>query len=109
MPSFTKLATVSASTRRPPAVSGGKRGVPATHVVSLMCTPLDPASSELVPQRLLETPMELLQTFVDNSVDIIEGDVLVVGTTEYPIRYVGDWAWRNTTYRYLLIEKLKRA
>jgi hypothetical protein len=109
MPSFTTLAKVTASTKRPPATSGNKRGTPVANVLSLTCTPLDPAQADLIPQRLLETPLELLQTFVDNNVDIVEGDLLVVGSTEYPIRYVGDWAWRNTTYRYLLLEKLKRA
>ena len=44
----------------------------------------------------------------DETVHIIEGDVLVVGSKEDPIRAVEDWTWRSPTYRLLVLEELKR-
>jgi len=107
--SFARLASVTASTKRPPTISSGKRGAPATNVASLKCTPLDPVDAELRQRLALDTPHELLQTFVDNGVDIVEGDLLVVGSTEYPIRSVGDWYWSplSADYVRLILEDLK--
>lgn len=106
--SFSRLAGVTASTKRTPAIAGGKRGVAATQIASLSCTPLDPLDAEIRQRLALDTPHELLQTVVDDGLDIVEGDVLVQGTKEYPIRAVEDWAWRTTTYRLLVLEDLKR-
>lgn len=107
--SFARAANVTASTKRPPSISGGKRGAPATNISSLSCTPLDPINPELRQRLALETPHELLQTFVDTALDIKEGDILVVSDTEYPIRAVGDWAAAASmpAYKWLVIEDLK--
>jgi len=107
--SFARLASVTASTKRPPAISSGKRGAPAENVASLKCTPLDVVDQELRQRLALDTPHELLQCFVDNGVDIVEGDLLVVGSTEYPVRAVGDWYWGplSANYRHLILEDLK--
>jgi hypothetical protein len=108
---FVRQATVTASTKRPPAVTSGLRAAATTNVSSLKCTPLDPVDPATAPdlrQRLgTDAPHELLQTFVDKNVDIREGDILVVGSVEYPIKFVSDWVWRNTTYRHLILEELK--
>jgi len=111
--SFAKLATVTASTKRPPAISSGKRGAPAENVASLVCTPLDPCDpgmrAELQQRLALNTPHELLQTFVDSGVDIVEGDLLVVDSVEYPVRSAGQWTWGPTSSSYvrLVLEDLK--
>ena len=107
--SFSRLATVTASTKRPPAVSGGKRGSPVEHIASLKCTPLDPVDAELRERLGLKAPMEALQTFVQGGLDIREGDILVVGSTEYPIRAVADWTWPpdGADYQQLIVEELK--
>ena len=104
--SFNHQATVTASTKRASVVSG-KRGAPTTYVASLKCTPLDPVNSELAQRLGLDSAFELLQTFME-AVDVAEGDVLVVGTKEYPVKYVGDWTWRNAVCRHLVLEDLKR-
>lgn len=114
MGSFAKLATVMASTRRSPAISGGKRGAPVTNIASLTCTPLDPADpgeeAEIQRRLSLETPLKLRQTFVDDGLDIVEGDLLVVGGTEHSIRAVAPWTWRRTdTYLRLLVEAPRRS
>jgi len=82
----------------------------AENIASLSCTPLDPVDAELRTRLGLDTPHELLQTFVEGGLDIEEGDVLVVGSTEYPIRAVEDWDWRpdGAEYDRLVVEDLKR-
>jgi hypothetical protein len=106
---FSRFATVTASTKRPPAVSSGKRGVPATEISSLTCLPLDPVDAEVRERLALDTPHELLQTFAQGGLDIREGDILVVGSTEYPIRAVEDWRWPpdSADYVRLVLEELK--
>jgi hypothetical protein len=62
---FPILATVTASTKRPPAMSGGKRGAPVAQIASMKCTPLDTVNAEVAKRAGLDTPMNLLQTFCD--------------------------------------------
>ena len=71
--------------------------------------PVDSALNADLRQRLaLNTPHELLQSFVEADLDIERGDMLVVGSAEYPIRSCQEWAWRGTVYRHLVVEDLKR-
>jgi hypothetical protein len=107
--SFSRLAVVTASTKRSPTISGGKRGDPVTNVASLTCTPLDPVDAEVRQRLMLDSPNIILETFVQASVDIQVGDTLVVGSTEYPIKALEDWYWPpdQTTYRHVFVEKLK--
>ena len=61
---FRRMANVSASTKRAPVMAGGKRGEAAAKLIGLKCTPLDPVSPEIQKRVALDTPMELLQTFI---------------------------------------------
>lgn len=60
-----RLTSVTASTKRAPAISSGKRGTPAVNLTGLACTPLDPVDAEIRQRLGTDTPHELLQTFVD--------------------------------------------
>lgn len=63
-----RMAKVAASTKRSPGIISGKRGEPVTLLTSLKCTPLDPVTPDIQKRVALDTPMELLQTFItDNS------------------------------------------
>jgi hypothetical protein len=62
---MVRLATVTASTKRAPAIASGKRGTPAENVTGISCTPLDPVDPDLRQRLVLDTPHELLQTFAD--------------------------------------------
>ena len=106
---FGRFATVSASTKRPPAKASGKRGAPTENLASLTCTPLDPVDSEIRQRFGFTGPMELLQTFVQGGLDILEGDILVVSSTEYPIRALGEWTWPpdSNDCLHLIVEDLK--
>ncbi len=105
---FVRTATLIASTRRPPPLSGGKRGAPLPYLDDIWITPLDPVDPETRQRLALQTPHELLQTFADGGLDIVEGDVLVVDGAEYPVRSAAEWLWRNSQYVHLIIEELKR-
>ena len=109
MSTFGLLASVSASTKRAPTISGGKRGAAATNLASLSCTNLDPVDPEVRQRLMLKTPHELLETWVEGGLDILEGDILVVGSAEYPIRAVGEWYWPEdaASYLHLILEDLK--
>ena len=107
MSSFADVATVTASTKRA-VMTSGIQAEPTENLTSLKCTPLDPVDAELRHSLELETPHELLQTFVDGALDILEGDVLVVGSNEYPIRSCAGWTWDGSEYLHLVLEDLKR-
>ena len=62
--SFLRMAKKTASTKRNPGVVGGKRGDPVTNLTNLPCTPLDPVNAEIVKRLAIDTPYELLQTFI---------------------------------------------
>lgn len=65
-PSFRRLASLSAATKRA-TTSGGKRSPASTYLTGLTCTPLDPVSAELATSAGLDTPHELKQCFVGDS------------------------------------------
>lgn len=106
MPSFTRLATKTASTKRGPTISGGRRGAAVTHIASLYCTPLDPVDSEIRQRLVLDTPHEVLQTFVAGTLDILEGDIFTYAGKDYPVRAAGEWVWKGSAYVHLILEDL---
>ena len=107
--SFARLATVTASTKRQGAVSGGLSGNMVTNIASLKCLPLDPVSPEVVAAAGLGAFVEVLETMVEGGLDILEGDQLIVGSTTYKIRAVGQWTWRPsaTDTLRLILEEVK--
>lgn len=109
-PSFARIATVTASTKRLPAMVGGKQGAPTTCISLLKCTRLVLAddAKELRETYKLETLVSILQCFVQGDLDIVTGDVLVIGDKEYPIRVVQEWPFGTDVRRRLILEGLKR-
>jgi hypothetical protein len=62
---LTRQATATYSTKRNPAISGGKRGTPVTELTGVKGTPLYPVSSSDLLQRVdLGTPYKAKQTFL---------------------------------------------
>ena len=109
MSSFKLLATVTASTKRRGAVIDGLEPAYATEIESLKCLPLDPVDPAVAQGVEGLGFRELLQTSIEGSPDIIEGDLLVVGSVEYPVKSVENWTWSpdGTDYLVLLLEDLK--
>lgn len=64
-----RFATVTATTKRQPVITDGKRGAPTTNLTGVKCTPLDPiqVTPEIRERFDLKTPHELLETFVDGT------------------------------------------
>lgn len=106
--SFTKLATVTGATKRP-AMASGKQGTPVTLLSGLSCTPLDPVDPDLQERLNIRTVYELKQTsfYAASGQDIREGDLFVVGSTEYWIRSVAEWPAEDetNTHYHLVIEE----
>ena len=104
-----RLATEIFSFKRPPVTVGGKRGTPTVFLTDVRCTPLDPVDPEIRFRLAIETPHEILETFVMSDVDVREGDILIdASSVEYPVKSVGEWKWKNTMFLHLYVEDLKR-
>lgn len=124
--SFAHLATESASTKRTPAMSGGKRGAPVTDLTGLACTPLDPLETRQKDRLQLATPHEVLQTYLIVGTEFAQlfledlktaeadlsatlpqaGDWLIVGSSAYPILAVGEWQDLGNTQSFAHIANL---
>jgi len=114
-PSFTRIATVTASTKRLPTIVSGKAGAPTTSIASLRCTPLvDPSDAQVLKETYqINTLVYLLETYVQDNLDIITGDTLVIASGnyagEYPIRIVQKIPFGSIDVRKrLVLEGLKR-
>lgn len=110
--SFTHLATVTASTKRSPDIdlTTKKAGDATTWIASLKCTRLIPVgnSDELQKMLQLETFVQLLETYVQDGLDIITGDFLVVATKEYPVRLTQPFPFGNEQRLRIVLEDIKR-
>ena len=95
------------STKRAPAMSDGRRGAATTYLTGLAISSLDPVSPEVAMRVGTKGPNELLQVFVDGDVDVKEGDILVAGSREYPIRSCAEWDWGTSKFLHLVIEDIK--
>lgn len=77
---FQRMASVTASTKRPPALSNGLRsGTAVTNLASIKITPLDPITAEVAQRLALESPVRMLETFIADStgfVHVIVEDLL---------------------------------
>lgn len=102
-----RFATATATTKRSPAVSGGKRGPAVAHLASFSCDPLLPADPQLTQRLGLESATRLFETFVYADLDIVQGDILTVAGADYPIRAVARWPWNDSTYYlHLVVEEV---
>jgi len=96
MPSVFLNQTIS--TKRSPSAAGGKVSAAVANLSSVAATELMPVDADLreqVPE--LATYARTWQLFVGNGVDIQEGDRVVIGSAEYPVRYVEVWPWPDDT------------
>jgi hypothetical protein len=113
-PSFTRAASVTASTKRPPAITSGKAGAPATQLPALQCTrPVTPSNvHELVETFQLSTLATVKVCYTQGDLDIKTGDILVIATGdfagEFPIRMVNMYGFGDDVRKELTIEVLKR-
>lgn len=111
--SATALATVTASTKRRPAVVSGLIGEPETNLATLPITPFQSVSAELALEASIRDPREakVCHCFTDGNgdlYDVLEGDVLVVAAVEYTIRSVAEYTRPDDgSYSRLIVEQRK--
>ena len=98
------------TTARTPPPSGGKAGMPVAYLVApdQRCTPLDPADpgsrGEREQRLILDSPTQILETFVPAALDVREGDLLRTDGRQYHVRAVAVWRWRSGRFLALLLE-----
>ncbi len=107
------VATEIAHTKRQGITSNrGRRGA-ALYLVNIPITPLVQPSRETARDSVfrlreeLGAAMEFLETTTHASRDFQEGDILIVGNKEYPIRDVLDSSIHGVTRVRLLVEDVK--
>jgi hypothetical protein len=113
---FSRQLNVEASTRRPPAMVGGKRGDAVEHLPLVHVAPLTPVSIETAQRVGLDSPYNLLQTFTDGDVDIADGDELTPQSGRYAGRAMAvkrvvrlSWGVMGRIERlHILLENLRR-
>ena len=84
----------------------GMVGAAVTNLTGVSATELMPVDADLrdsVPE--LATYARTWQLFVGDDVDIVEGDRVVIGSDEYPVRYVELWPWPvgSTNFKRVVI------
>jgi len=107
MASFDKMATITASTKRSGGIVDGKETAYTENIASLKCLPLDPVSPDMILGIEGLGWRETLQTTTEGDLDIIEGDLLIVDSDEYPIRAVAEWSWCGSEFKTIYIEDIK--
>ncbi len=115
-PAFTRQLTVNASTKRPPAISGGKRGEMVVNLSSVNVTPLTAVSIDTATRIGLDTPYNLLQTFAEGDTDIADGDELTPADGAYAgcemaVKRVVRLSWGvqgKTERLHIILENLRR-
>ena len=110
---FDRMATVTASSLRPPALSGGQRGEPTPHLAAIACLPIDPVSAGTAQRFGLDAPYTQYETRVDASadhaggdtLDLRRGDVLVAGGVRYVVSGIQIYEFRDGRFATLLLER----
>jgi hypothetical protein len=95
------------TTKRPPTVVSGRRGDPVDYLSAVPCTSLLPVSPEVAARYPNRRPTELLQCFVPGTYDVVEGDTVVFGGKQYPVRDAAEWSLRRTSITHLILEDIK--
>ena len=124
--SFAKLATETYSTKRSPVYSSGKTGLPSTHLTNVKCVAIMPlisgdsdkiqrpaniSVSGRVKKHWITSTQVHQHTDGGSTVtklpDIIEDDILVVGSKNYNVKEVHSWPATSSTpaFLYLVIEE----
>ncbi len=108
------FCTVTASVKRNSDLGGGITGEPVTHIASLAITPVWPIQRVDQVQALLElaSARELKECYhVPTSTtlpDVKEGDLLVLGTAEYPILHVMEWTDWDVPALQIIVQDVKQ-
>lgn len=101
--SFGFEATLKVDTKRAALDTGW-----ANYLFNVPCLPLAPLDAQTQQRLDLKTPHMTWQTYMQGDPDVKKGDILVIDSVEYPVRYVAKWPWLdNTTRLHVVLEDLR--
>ena len=91
---------------RNPATIGGVRGEPQVLYESLMIGPIDPISEEAIERFVLETPIDMFESFAPVYPVIKTGDTINAHETEetYDVKHSAVW---SQSHQELILEKIR--
>lgn len=111
---MTALAfcTVTASTKRNADLGSGRTGAATTYLATLAITPLWPVGAETIRLLDLNSPREVKECFHVPAAgaslpDVRERDTLVIGSSEYPVQYVGEWTDGDVPCLHIVVQEVK--
>lgn len=109
------FCTQTATIKRNADLGGGITGAPVVHLASLAITPVWPIQRvDAQMQSLLElaSARELKECYhVPTSTtlpDVQEGDLLVLGSAEYPILHVMEWTDWDVPALQIILQEVKQ-
>lgn len=109
-----RFATLTVAVERPPSVNAttGLRGSPTSLHEAVKITEIYPVDPEYAERMRLDSPIETLEAYAFDSLDIMEGDIIIPTSGQYSgkrleVKAVGDWPWRKGYTRHILIEEIK--
>ena len=112
MSMWSRYATLPAIVLRA-AIVGGKRGLPVVHLSGLYATPPQPMTGQdagALLQRIgWDTPHTAKETFIVGHHDVITGDTISIGGTNYTVRnvrQVGAAARPANSFMQLVLEEV---
>jgi len=112
MSGLSKMATATYSTKRAPAESGSKGGPPVTYLTNVSFVPIMPlVGAGVTGGNIPQAPIQALrnrvgeflitmaesQSHTEDSAtvnqvpDVMEGDILVIDSVDYPVTEVQNW------------------
>lgn len=89
--SFARMASTTATTKRNPAKSSSKIGVPVSNLTAFAILPPMPVSQQISEYYRLESPRESYVTYTQAATDVLEGDVLTTGGLSYRVIAAAPW------------------
>ena len=100
--SFSFLANITVNTKRASLTAGYE-----AYLYDLPCTPFAPVDPQTQLRLDLKTPHSTFQIFFQGEPDIKKGDLLVVDSVEFPVKYVAPWPWLNESRLMVVVEDLR--
>jgi hypothetical protein len=103
--SFRLMATATYSTKRNATTSGVTTKAVAK-LTGVKGTPMMPVSAEIMERYQIRSPRQPFVIYVEGTLDIVSGDTIVFGSTDYPIMGLGPWP-TDRAFLEILVEAVK--
>jgi hypothetical protein len=97
------MASATYSTKRNVTTSGVTKA-PVANLTSILGTPLMPTTPEILERYEIQSPRKTYVIYFAGAPDILHGDTIVFGGTNYPVRGLGPWPTDNSFYEIIVEE-----